>query len=353
MRVAAVRVRPYSLPLVRPWMGASATMARRKGALVAVTTDGGVTGWGDCAPLPSSGDAGLSAATAALEEAARGLPGRDFAEASELLARVSCPEARWALETALLDAEARLAKLPLSRHLSPTAADRVSVNAALGPLDAGCLARARHALDQGFAIAKIKVGLAAVAGEIDALRQVVASTGGRLRIRLDANRAWSEGDARELLTAIRDLPIDGVEEPLADPSPQRLASLQERLPFAIAVDESLAALGLDALIAQRSIRRLVLKPARFGGLRKVLDIAAECDNAGIELVLTSVVDTAVGVTAAAHLAAALPRAAVHGLATSGWLAEDVAPPPLIVAGELRLPLGPGLGIEPFGEPAQR
>lgn len=353
MRVAAVRIHPYSLPLVRPWMGASATMARRQGALVAVTTDGGVTGWGDCAPLPSTGDSGLSTTTAALADSARGLPGSELTAALHSIARLTSPEACWALETALLDAQARISGLPLSRHLAAAARDRVAVNAALGPLDAECVAQARHALDQGYAIAKIKVGLAPVAAEIDALREVVTATDGRLRIRLDANRAWSDGDARELLTAIRDLPIDGVEEPLANPSPQRLASLQARLPFAIAVDESLSALGLGPLIEHRSIRRLVLKPARFGGLRRVLDIAAECAGSGIDLVLTSVVDTAVGVTAAAHLASALPRAAVHGLATTGWLAEDVAPAPLIAAGELRLPQGPGLGIEPFGELAQR
>lgn len=353
MRIAEVRVHPYSLPLVRPWMGASATMARRKGALVAVVTGGGVTGWGDCAPLPSSGDAGLSSALAALARAASDLPAADLTTAHEAITGLACPEARWALETALLDAEARTAGLPLARHISARATDCVAVNAALGPLDTGCITRARQALEQGYGFAKVKVGVGTVAGEIIALREIVAATGGRLRIRLDANRAWSESQARELLMAICDLPIDGVEEPLADPTPRRLAALQAMLPFPIAVDESLAALGLAPLVEHRSIRRLVIKPARFGGFRNVLAIAGQCAGSGIELVLTSVVDTAVGVTAAAHLAAALPRPAVHGLATSAWLAEDAAPPPVIVAGELRLPSGAGLSIEPFGELAQR
>ena len=59
--------------------------------------------------------------------------------------------------------------------------------------------------------------------------------------------------------------------------------------------------------------------------------------------------SAVGVTATAHLAAALPCRAVHGLGTLGWLAADVAPPPLTAGGTLILPGGPGLGLTPDGE----
>lgn len=353
MRIAEVRIQPYSVPLVRPWMGASAAMARRRGALVAVLTADGITGWGDCAPLPSTGDAGLQAAIVALSAAIGRLSGIELDTALTLIESIDKPEARWAFETALLDARARSEGLPLSRVLSATSVDAVEVNAALGPLDEACLNRSRAALGQGFAIGKIKVGLGAVEDEIMALREVVSVTGSRLRLRLDANQAWSEDDARRMLGALAALPIDGIEEPLTCPTPASLAALQADLPFPIAVDESIRELGLPALLAQRSIRRLVIKPARLGGLRSVLRIADRCADADVELVLTSVVDTAIGVTAAAHLAAALPRRAVHGLATSAWLAEDIAPQPAVISGLLRLPSGAGLGVDPFlhGEPA--
>jgi L-alanine-DL-glutamate epimerase-like enolase superfamily enzyme len=75
-------------------------------------------------------------------------------------------------------------------------------------------------------------------------------------------------------------------------------------------------------------------------------LARRAQRAGIEVVLTSVVDSAIGVAAAAHLAAAIAPAIAHGLATSTWLAEDVATALPIVAGVLRLADLPGLGIEP-------
>lgn len=316
-----LRLHPYCLPLNRPWIAAAATLCERRGWLVeAAGEDDGMAGWGDCAPLPSGGGA---------EEA----------------------QMRWAVETALVDLEARRRGVPLARLLG-AASLSVPVNAALGPLDEGCAERAAAAAAQGFCIGKVKVGLAPVGEELARLRELGA-LGCGLRLRLDANRAWSEADARRFLTAVADLHdvrMDGVEEPLAAPTLDALARLQAALPFALAVDESLPALGAGALLASRAVRRLVLKPARVGGVLRTLVLARLAQAAGMEVVLTSVVDSAVGVAAAAHLAAAISRDVApdtaHGLATGGWLAEDVAPALPIADGRLILPDAPGLGIAP-------
>ncbi|MBB4301348.1 o-succinylbenzoate synthase [Rhodobium orientis] len=350
MRIAGIAVHPYALPLVRPWAAARTTLYERRGRLIAVTGEDGTTGWGDCAPLPSSGEAGHAKAFAALAEAARSLTARDTAE---LLADGSelspVPEVRWAVETALFDLEARRKGVPLARHLRADAGASVAVNAALGPLDDGCADRAEAAADAGFAVAKIKVGIGSVDDELAGLEKVIEAADGRLSFRLDANRAWAEADATRFLTAIADWPIDGVEEPLAAPTSDALADLQADLPFPLAADESLPMLGADALLEAGAVRRFVVKPARLGGISATLSLAEKARAAGVELVLTSVVDSAVGVTAAAHLAASLPEHAVHGLATLGWLARDVAQGPAIKNGRLILPSRSGLGLDIGGE----
>lgn len=348
MRIAAARLIPYRLPLKRPWTAAAATLIDRRGMLVALTADG-ITGWGDCAPLPSSGAAGHASATAALATALENVVGMSVDDLKSRLAAITAPEARWAIETALLDLEARQADVSLACLLGAPRTSTVAVNAALGALDENCGARAAAALASGYAIGKIKVGVLDVDTEIQRLLMLHGDTGGRLRLRLDANRAWNDADAWRFLTAVSRLAIEGVEEPLAVPTLARLARLQAALPFVIAVDESLSTLGSAAVIGEAAVRRLVVKPARVGGMGATLALAEQAQRAGIEVVLTSVVDSAVGVAATAHLAAALPQAAAglaHGLATGEWLAEDVAPPLTIVDGRLRLADAPGLGFEP-------
>lgn len=317
--------------------------------LLAVTSADGAIGWGDCAPLPSSGEAAHKRAFEALAAAARDLAGASVDDWQERLAAIEPPESRWALETALMDLAARRRNTPLARLLGASGELAVTVNAALGPLDAACAARAAEALARGYRIAKLKLGIDGVDTELGRLRALVAETGGQLRLRLDANRAWAEADAWRFLTAAADLPIDGVEEPLAEPTPQRLAHLQAALPFAVAVDESLPALGIDAILDAAAVRRLVIKPARAGGIAATLALAGKAKQAGVEVVLTSVVDSAVGVAAAAHLAAALPAGngeLAHGLATGEWLAADVAQPLPVVGGRMALSAAPGLGLDP-------
>ncbi|MBU0751342.1 MAG: o-succinylbenzoate synthase [Gammaproteobacteria bacterium] len=339
MRIAQARVVPYCLPLKRPWIAAAATLTERRGALLHLTAEDGCAGWGDCAPLPSGGNA--EAVLSSLADCCCRPASADFQKLPS--------EVRWAIETAEADIAAQNQGVPLARMLDADAPLDIAINAALGPLDAGAAVRAKEALGQGYAIGKLKVGIGLPDTELARLHEVIDATQGRLRLRLDANRAWTQSAAERFLAAIADLPIDAVEEPLAMPTPDKLAALQVALPYAIAIDESLLQFGteaLSALLAVRAVRRFVLKPARLGGIAATRAIAAKAQAAGIEVVLTSVVDSAIGVTAAAHLAAAISPALAHGLGTSAWLAADVATPPRIVAGRLLLPAAPGLGVAP-------
>ena len=90
----------------------------------------------------------------------------------------------------------------------------------------------------------------------------------------------------------------------------------------------------------------MIKPTRCGGLLPAFLLAQRALAAGLDCVVTSSVESACGVTAAAHLAAAIGNQLAHGLATSQWLAADTGAPPLIVDGRLLLPLATGLGFKP-------
>lgn len=345
MRITQARLIPYCLPLKRPWIAAATTLTERHGLLVALTNQDGITGLGDCAPLPSSGEVGHTRVFAALQAFVLDMAGNDAEQVQKKIRQSAFPEVRWALETAYSDCAAQSQGVPLVCYWGGAQSDGVLVNAALGALSADTVSRATAALAAGFRYAKIKVGVGRIEDELAALRAVTAATSGLLSLRLDANRAFDGAEARYFLDGLVNLPIEAIEEPLARPTPEGLAALQARVPFAIAVDESLPELGLQPLIDAKAIRRLVVKPARIGGIAATQALARQAQAAGIEFVLTSVVDSAVGVTAAAHLAAALSPDLAHGLATLEWLVSDVAVPPVIQDGKLMLGDLPGLGLQ--------
>ncbi len=313
MKVVAAAWLPYRLALCRPWQTSRGVVSERHGRLRRLTTDDGRSGWGDCAPLPEFG----------IDEAAA----TAFAE-----------------ESAALDLAAQAAGLPLDAWLSgrPPLAS-VAVNASFGPIltvDRDSLTEAAAA---GYTVAKLKAGVAPPADEIAALHRLAATLPRALRLRLDANRAWPFAAAQAFIAACAGLPIDGLEEPLADPDPARLASLQAAAAFPLAIDESTHLLDA-AFFRHPPLRRLVLKPARHGGLLASTELALRARASGLEVVITSALESACGIAALAHLAAAVAPDAVHGLATADWFVSDTGPAPPVVGGRMLLLQGNGIGF---------
>ena len=348
MRLTHCTFAPYRLPLRQPWVSARGGFVVRQGWLVRLMTDTGLIGYGDCAPLPQAGTESKDSAVACLSGWAATLHGlspevalgRIAASAAETPA-VSC-----GLETALLDLLAQQAGRPLARWLNPRSSATVKVNAVLGGLDRQIVERALIAVDEGYSVLKLKVGLAAGHEEISSLHDLARHLPAGVSLRLDANCAWNESEAEDFIGALAGLPVESVEDPLANPDRAGWLRLQAKAPFPLAADESLRIMGADAVFNLPPLRRVVLKPMLLGGLRPALALARRAREADLECVVTTTVDSAIGVAAALHLAAAVANDLAHGLATSAWLLRDVGRAPLVAGGEMRLEGDPGLGCCP-------
>ena len=314
MKLVAADWLPYALPLKHPWQTSRGEIGERRGRLLRLQSTDGLTGWGDCAPLPEFG----------IDEAAA----EAFAE-----------------ETAQLDLIAQQAGLPLNAWLSGEApVTALAVNCGFWAFFATDRSILKKAAEDGFTVIKFKVGVRPVAEEIANLHRLAADLPPGLSLRLDANRAWNFHDAQTFLTACAGLPIDGLEEPLAEPNSDFLQNLQATVAFPLAIDESIHLLDAD-FFRHPPVRRLVIKLARHGLLASV-ELALRARASGLEVIVTSSLESACGLLACAHLAAAVAPDAVHGLATADWLAEDTGTPPAIVAGHLQLSTVSGLGFQP-------
>lgn len=315
MKVTAADWLPYQLPLSRPWQTSQGTLNERCGRLLRLQTAEGLTGWGDAAPLPEFG-IGEEASIA-------------FAD-----------------ETAHLDLVAQKAGIPLHAWLSGEAPILgIQTNATLGAIANIDPHTLEGAIEEGFSIVKIKLGEKTLMEEINQLQQLASQLPATLKLRLDANRAWCLSDAKTFIKACAGLPIEGLEEPLAKPAPDLLAELQSGAGFALAIDESIQL--LDAHFFQRPpVRRIVIKPARQGGLLASIELAMRARASGLEIIVTSSLESACGLLACAHLAAAVAPDAIHGLATANWFSQDTGAAPIITNGRLLLPSTPGLGFQP-------
>jgi O-succinylbenzoate synthase len=190
----------------------------------------------------------------------------------------------------------------------------------------------------GCTTAKVKVAqagqvLADDVARVAAVREVLGPGG---RIRVDANGTWSVPAAVEALTALAPYGLEYAEQPCR--TVPELAALRRELAGAVpvAADESVRkAADPDRVALAGAADLVVLKVAPMGGVRAALRVAAGC---GLPVVVSSALDTSVGIAAGVALAAALPDLPyASGLGTVGLLATDVTAAPLIPCGG-RLPV---------------
>jgi L-alanine-DL-glutamate epimerase-like enolase superfamily enzyme len=247
--------------------------------------------------------------------------------------------------------------VPLARWLHPRAAEAVPVNATLGATAPQSAAQAARGFTRaGYGTLKVKVGVGDGAADEARLRAVRAVAPPPIRLRIDANGAWSEAEALALLNRWQALELEYVEQPLAPRELEAQTRLAAASPVPIAADEGVRS-EEDArrLLEARAAHLLVLKPMLLGGVLTAYRIARLALGQGVPVVLSTALEGAYGRTAALHVAAAvqalqgelLPGAAAiaHGLATAAWLREDlVAPFPEPVRGKLIVPAPPGLGL---------
>ncbi|WP_410637009.1 o-succinylbenzoate synthase [Amycolatopsis sp. lyj-346] len=205
--------------------------------------------------------------------------------------------------------------------------DRVEVNTTVpvvGPEQAHELVRASGCRTAKVKVADPRVSLADDCARVEAVRDALGPGGA---IRVDANMAW---DVDTAVRAIADLDkaaggLEYAEQPC--PSIEDLAAVRRRVNVRIAADESIRRAEDPLKVAVAGAADIaVLKVAPLGGVRRALEVA---EGSGLPCVVSSAVETSVGLAAGLALAGALPELEFAcGLGTISLLTGDVCPHPL-------------------------
>lgn len=342
--VVEFRWRPFRLQMRHRFQAAHGDLDDREGVLVALRDADGRLGLGEASPMPSLGHGSASDVLALIEAHAASLLDDPSAEA---ISGPGSAALRCALDVARLDLAGQASGRPVAALLAEAPpAPWVMANAVIGGGSAFEVARyGREAVDAGYAVLKVKVGVGSVAEDhrrLSALREACPE----VVIRLDANGAWDEATAIEAIQAFAPLGIELLEQPVPASDVEALARIRDAAPMRIAADEAVGdSEALARILELRAADLLVLKPMVLGGLSAATRIAARAAERGIGAFVTTTFDSSVGTAAALHLAASLPADAAHGLATGEHLATDLVAVPVVPQrGRLTLGETPGLGV---------
>ena len=388
-----MNVEPFHLPLSTPLSTAAGTIEEREGFLIRVDSeDTGIDERDADGPAiddPGVGKPGVGEATpltgwteshetcrAALDRAADVLAEDGPREA---LAEIDdAPAARHGLALALADARAGSRNEPLYQTLGADGRiERVPVNATIGDGSPEETAeRVMDAVERGFSCLKLKVGARPVPEDLERVRAVRDAVGDGVELRLDANGAWVRAEAEQALDGLVGLGVSYVEQPLsaddlAGHTELRRHTTESALDgttgsteggsgdsegrVRIALDESVAEVGIDPILRRNVADVVILKPMVLGGPDRAVAAARRARRMGATPVVTTTVDGVYARTGAIHVAASIQAGFAAdggsppacGLATADLLAEDLADDPAPVEdGKIRVPQNPGLGVDP-------
>jgi L-alanine-DL-glutamate epimerase-like enolase superfamily enzyme len=368
MRITAIAFARYRIPFVAPYETAHGRVTHRVGYVVRALTNAGVEGLGEAALDPAAPESASNAIEPHLRalglQVVQDAVRLDDAMEPYLHGDEAMRAANCAIETAIADAGSRWAGVPLLTMLSgrdpgTTGVTTVPVNATIAhrrteeAAAAALLARA-----SGFGTIKLKVGMESgtpslstgtgqgkgFTPEVTRVRTIREVIGPDMKLRLDANGAWDEAAAIETIRALEPFDIELIEQPVADI--ESLARVRGAVTMRIAADESVS----DFAGAQRAIYAadvIVLKPMRLGGPTVARYLAQYANGSGLDVFVTTTIDTGIGTAMALQVAAALPDARLaHGLATTSLLESDLLAASLrIERGDMRLSDAPGLGVD--------
>jgi L-rhamnonate dehydratase len=255
--------------------------------------------------------------------------------------------ARAALEMACWDIVGKQARMPLHRLWGGRFRERVPI---IGYIQSGNPTRvAEEAADfvrRGFGTLKVKLGMGE-ALDLDIVRAAREGGGPTVRIRGDANGAWTIGTAKRQLRKLERYDLEYCEQPLPLEDLAGHALLRRSCSTPIALDEAAYTLqDVHAIIAAEAADVLVLDPHEAGGLLQARKAAALCEAAGLPVTLHSGGELGISLAAYLHFAVSVPNLTLAIDCQYPNLAGDIIPRRHDYStGSMIPPTTAGLGVE--------
>ncbi|MBI1950829.1 MAG: dipeptide epimerase [Acidobacteria bacterium] len=329
--------RPVELKLRHPWTIARNSSRVKRNVLTRLE-HGGVEGYGEAAPNPRYREDAASVLRAL--DIMEPLLGDDPARRDEILDRVEAalpgdPAARASIDIALHDWAGRQAGVPLYRLLGADPGKTPLTSMSIGIDDVAVMQqKVREAGDAP--ILKIKVGLKNDREIIEGIRRVTDRP-----LYVDVNEGWKdEAQAVETIGWMAGMGVVLVEQPLPAADLEGARRVRERVDLPIFADE--------AVLGPHDIPRLAgafdginVKLQKAGGLRAARRLIEAARGAGLKVMLGCMIETSIGITAAAHLS---PVADLADLDGNLLVADDPFQGARVCEGRLILPDRPGIGI---------
>ena len=311
MKIQSIEIGTIAISLVAPFKTALRTVNVLESIVVRVTTESGIVGYGETAPTEAiTGDSRRSI-LGALEVIAHCMIEEGIENKERLLSLVHHAveqnfNAKSAIEIALYDLWAQIAGVPLYRYLGGEknlfkTGITISLNLKEIMVDDALVA-----VKNGFESLKIKLGDDPIE-DISRVEAIYRAVGKRISLKLDANQGWNPEETVRFLIELekRAIAVELIEQPVKREDYKGLKRIRARSSTPILADESIfSPEDARVLLEMQAVDLINIKLDKCGGISKALEIADICEAYGVQCMIGCMLEGAISVGAAAHMASA-------------------------------------------------
>ncbi len=346
----------YRLPFKKPFNTSNGSFTFREGLIIKEDYLS-FSCYGDIAPLPGYSTESLDQVIAqfqqyhnAIEHYFMQVNGyntwQSFADSLKIH-----PSLRFGLDTFVYDRLSKTRMIPLNKHLLSSSAQRIKVNFTLGQNDFKTSINAiDEAWESGYRTFKLKIGNDF---ELElSLVEYIQSNYKDSKIRLDANQAWEADAAISFLNQLSPSNIEYCEQPVPASDLEALNKVSKKSSIPVAADESICNVEQAKIIIENHyVDAIILKPMLLGSYSDIAKIARMSKKNGMDVVITSTLESGIGRMATSHLASCFGSLNIaQGLGTGSLFENDILNDSTCIKdGYYTLPDERGIGIEPAFE----
>lgn len=338
MNIESIQLTPFSVKILRPFKTASGTYNNRNGWYIKLI-NGNDIGIGEIAPLQDYSPDFEKPITKKIDEISSMLDIEKQDVTEEILQNIfnfyldDYPSIQFGFEIAYFDLASKMAKIPLSKYWNPNALDEIKINAV------GDLKETGQISENNL---KLKMTQNSIKESKNILDRIFENNP-NIMLRLDFNGKLELQDAVKWCREIREYPIDYIEQPFPSDALEDFCELRFHTNIPIAVDESLTDYQSAVKILHAGAADIfIIKPMISGGFKKSNEIKKLAEDNNIRTIITSTLETKIGLTANLHIAAALEISDPCGISTWKMFGEN--PFKYSSDDSVKVPDSPGLGI---------
>ncbi|WP_040286097.1 mandelate racemase/muconate lactonizing enzyme family protein [Sporosarcina koreensis] len=310
MKIQEVEISAIRLPLHDPFVISYATYEDMPSIIVKLTTDTGITGYGEAVAddhvTGESWEGTYAVLKHTLAPAVLGLYPGEFERLHDVMDKAiyGVPTAKAAIDIACMDAVGKALGVPAYQLLGGRYHDRFPITHVLsiGEPDA-MAAEAAGRIEAGYRSFKMKVGTEA-REDVRRIQAVRKRVGDDIAIRVDVNQGWQNSAVTlQALKQLEDCHLDWLEQPVKADDIDGLAEVKQKSATPLMADESLRGMKeMRDIIAKRAADKVNIKLMKCGGMYPAMKLAHMADMAGIDCQIGSMVESSIGSAAGFHVA---------------------------------------------------